>query len=561
MTTINCTTLNASVSVNTANVNCSNTVTSNIIDVADITSTGTGTFNNMSVSNTFTTVDQVVTGNLTVDGAISAGSIALTSLTTPLIQVDTIAGDTHPDEVIIQSGVTLRVNDVSASVSTTFHNDIVMDETVPANIHVPSGSSVYTNSLIPNSGTVITCPNEINSLYLSATNSVVTPLLLSAGGPDLTVNANLVINNPNVLSIDNISSPGANVIVDATKVLQVQTITPQIAPLVFGAGIQMQGNVDMNGHNITTLDSVSGNGIVINVLSDLDLQGTKAMGNATAVQTNFINSTSGGAITVTNDFNMLLHDITNTDNVQLGSLSATNATNILCNNRLDMGSDIVMGSHDIQTCNAIQINTSNGSGNVQIHSQGGSTQCNVQCDTNGDLIAANQLSTFEVGLFRPRYWESAITAGIVQTTLAATTTVYSLLGSWGTPSSVGYGWTVDSPVADSRRLTYNGTSSRAVKLHCDMTYSTSAPDQFELGFYKNATISGGNVISTSPIDGSFHRINNTGLTLPRNSFHVMALVAPNDTFMIGVQCATVAGVVFQAISASWSVEDFSNGTD
>lgn len=484
MSTINCTTLNASVAVNTANVNVSNTVISVNMECTDLVATGGITTDDLTATGTFTA------GNIVANG-LSLASLTVDQIATPLLQVDTIAGNLTPDEVIIQSGVTLRANDISGAIQTNFHKDIVMDETVPANIHVPSGSSIYTNSLIPNSGTVITCPNEINTLYLSATNSVITPLLLSLGGPDITVNANLVCANPNILNVDNISSPSANVIIDSSKVLQVQTITPQLSPLVFGGSIESQGNI--------TVDA------------------------GATLFTDILNGTSGGAISVNQDFDML--------------------------------------SHDIQHCNAIQINTSNGGGDVQIHSQGGSTQCNALCDSNGDLIANNLSTTFRVGLLRPRYWQSSITLGVIQTTLAATTTVYSLLGSWGTPGGVGYGWTVDSPVTNSWRLTYNGTSSRAVKLCCDMTYSTSAADQFSLAFYKNATISGGNVISTTSVDGSFHRVNNTGLTLPRDSFQCITTVAPNDTFMIGVQAATVAGVVFQAISASWSIEDFSNGAD
>lgn len=259
------------------------------------------------------------------------------------------------------------------------------------------------------------------------------------------------------------------------------------------------------------------------------------------------------------DLDMNGHNILNVNTIHVAAITTTGTTIALTGKLNMITNDIDMLSHDIQHCNAIQVNTSNGGGNVQIHSQGGSAQNNVQVNTAGDLIAHNLTSTFLVGLLRPRYWESAITLGSVQTPLAIVSTVYSLLGSWGT--AVGFGWTVDSPVAGSWRLTYNGTSSRVVQLNVDMTYSTSAPDQFEIGFYKNATISGANVISTGPINGSFHRVNNTGLILPRDSFHVMTTVAPNDTFMIGVQCATVAGVVFQAISASWTIEDFSNGTD
>lgn len=439
MTTINCTTLNASVAVNTANVNVSNTVTSNSVDCTDLTSTGSIQAVNIDASGTFTV------GNIVASG-ISIPLINADQITTPLLQVDTIAGNLTPDEIIVQSGVVLRVNDISGAIQTNFHKDIVMDETVPADIHVPAGSTLFTNTLTPNSGT----------------------------------------------------------------------------------SIILGGDADLSGNDLLNVNNLFASGLALNLASTINMQG---------------------------------NSIQNINDTQTTTISATNTTNIVCNNRLDMTQDIVMGNHDIQSVNAIQINTNNGGGNVQIHSIGGSAQCNVQVDTNGDLIADNLTSTFQVGLFRPRYWESAITLGVVQTTLAVVSTVYSLLGSWGTPASVGYGWTVDQPVANSWRLTYNGGSNRSVRLQCDMTYSTSAPDQFELGFYKNATISGGNVISTGPIDGSFHRINNTGLTLPRNSFHVITTVAPNDTFMIGVQCATIAGVVFQAISASWSVEDFSNGSD
>lgn len=264
--------------------------------------------------------------------------------------------------------------------------------------------------------------------------------------------------------------------------------------------------------------------------------------------------TFNGTPSFSGDLDMGGNNILNVGDIELASITAANGSNFVIND------DIIATGHDL-ALNAINVNQGGGGGAVRVHSTSGATVNELRTDNTGQLRSSNALGGYVVGLFRPRFMQSAITAGVTQTPMALNTTVYSLLGDWGTPTGIEFGWTADAPVAGARRVTYNGTTSRMVKISCDMTYSTSAADQFELGFYKNATISGGNVISTGPISGSFHRLNNTGLTLPRNSFHVITSVAANDTFMIGVQCAVNAPLVFQAISASWTVEDFSNGTD
>lgn len=235
MTTVNCNTLNASVEVNTLDLNSTGEATLNIVNATDLTS-GTITATVLNSGDTFVE-DLQASGNITVP----AGSISA-----------------------------ININATNISITNFTSSNIVCD------------------TLTPLSGTVISCPNEINALYLSANNSVVSDLLLPRTGPTITMNGNVTVtggiditgignfqndidlNNANIANVTNLdvttmsANNGANITLNGPLTLIADNVDSQFASIHYNS---LSGASALRGHSISGItyndSTVNDNGDLI----------------------------------------------------------------------------------------------------------------------------------------------------------------------------------------------------------------------------------------------------------------------------------------------------------
>jgi hypothetical protein len=252
------------------------------------------------------------------------------------------------------------------------------------------------------------------------------------------------------------------------------------------------GDLNMNGHSILNVLNINGSASTIGILKGLNMS-TNNITNATSIQTTDITSNGVG---------------------------------------LSVQDNINMNSHDIQSCNAIQINTSNGAGDIQLHSQGGSAQTNLLSKPSGNLIV-NNLSTSKTLSVGVPLFAFASGASSPQSVVISHSLTFTSLQQFGTV--IANGWTKTSNLI----LTYNGTNSQRAffQISMGLTGSTVTLDTVDIAVFINPVINGSNEITGQSdfIQLSKTTISNVGYSCLSGVGTTTNAINTNDTFAIAIR--------------------------